>query len=520
MATDGEAFRAVMAQWPSGVVIVTTGAGDRRHGMTASAFSSVSLDPPMVLVCLARGTRTHDLVTRNGTFAVSILGKDQAVLGSRFAGRDTDRFSGAAWQPGRTGSPVLADAVGWLDCRVAHAYPGGDHTIFVGSVVAAATPRRVPPVLFHSRAWSQLADPLPERISVADTGLLAVLRARGVPAPRAAALARRLRAAGVRVRLLDLYGGAPSPGDLDPATASALITRPEQVTAVAAAGAGVVEFRACAPPPRHRPDTARPRTAAGTGAGGRPQASPGPDAQAGIQAGVRAEECGALVRAARRAGMTVVGRLPDAFAAGREEYVVAEVARLAGLGCDEVALEEGASPATPLRLRHLLQEAAVAAGDAALRVGLRERHGIGLVNALVAMKSGVWRFDTTLGGVDGALPAEDVLLLAGELEVAGAADRAALVAGAAELERSWGSASPGRARRASETDSWTDLPGVRDGSADGPAGHPGRPADATVERPGRITDRADERPDRPADRADDRSGQNHRFADRAHRPHF
>ncbi|MGW4797317.1 hypothetical protein ACWEPC_33340, partial [Nonomuraea sp. NPDC004297] len=119
----------------------------------------------------------------------------------------------------------------------------------------------------------------------------------------------------------------------------------------------------------------------------------------------------------------------------------------AALGCDEIALDEGASAATPIRVRRLVQEAGAVAGGAALRVGLRERHGIGLVNALVAMKSGVWRFDTTLGGVDGALPAEDVLFLAGELEVASAVDRAALVAGAAELERSRGPAPPGRTYR-------------------------------------------------------------------------
>ncbi len=101
-----------------------------------------------------------------------------------------DRFSGARWAAGQTGSPVLTDSIGWLDCAVAHAYPGGDHTIFVGEVLAAATPRRVAPVLFHSRAWSRLAEPLPDRISIADTGLLAVLRARGFADPRLAGIAR------------------------------------------------------------------------------------------------------------------------------------------------------------------------------------------------------------------------------------------------------------------------------------------------------------------------------------------
>ncbi len=143
------------------------------------------------------------------------------------------------------------------------------------------------------------------------------------------------------------------------------------------------------------------------------------------------------MEAARRAGLTTVAHVPDAFAEDRGHHVVAEAAGLAELGCDEIALEEGGRAATPIAVRRLLQDVASATGGAPLRVGLRERHGIGLVNALVAMKSGVRHFDTTLGGVDGALPAEDLLFLAGELEVASAVNRADLVAGAAELERSW-----------------------------------------------------------------------------------
>ncbi|GGO78478.1 flavin reductase [Nonomuraea cavernae] len=396
MATDGETFRAVLAQWPSGVVIVTTGAGDGWHGMTASSFSSVSLDPPMVLICLARDTRTHRLVSEHGAFAVSILGRDQAAIGRRFAGRGeaADRFAGARWEPGPTGSPVLADSIGWLDCRVEHAYPGGDHTIFVGEVLAAATPRRVAPVLFHSRTWSRLADPLPDRITVADIGLLAALRARDASGATLAGAARMLRAAGTRVRLFDGYGEPPPPEDLDPATASALITDPAQVTTVAEAGVGVAEF------------------AVGDSADG---AAP-------------------ILEAARRAGLTTVGYLPDAFAPEHTGRTLTAAARLAELGCDEIGLRDGPQPATPVRVRDLLQDACAAAEPAAVRVALRERRGIGLVNALVAMKSGVRHFDTTLGGVDGALPAEDVLMLAGQLDVASAVDRDTLIAGAARLD--------------------------------------------------------------------------------------
>ncbi|MER5423640.1 flavin reductase [Streptosporangium roseum] len=427
MATDGDSFRAVLAQWPSGVVIVTTGTpGGGWHGMTASSFSSVSVDPPLVLVCLARSTRTHRLIQERGTFAVSVLGRDQAELGRRFAGRDRtpDRFAGAAWTTGVTGSPVLADSTGWLDCRVAHAHPGGDHTIFVGEVLAADTPRRVTPVLFHSRAWGRLADPLPDEIAVADTGLLSVLRARGVEGTRPARIARALRAAGTRVRLFGPYGEPPPREDLDPATASALITDPARVGAVVGAGAGVAEFAVPAP---ERP--------AGTAA------PPSGTARS------TSENAAVIVDAARRAGLVTVAHVTEAFAEGRAGAVLSAVGRLAELGCDEIGLEEGGLPASPLRVRDLLQDAVAAARPVPLRVRLRERHGIGMVNALIAMKSGVRLFDTTLGGVDGALPGEDVLFLAEQLNVASPVDRTALIAGAVDLETCWGSSLPGRTYR-------------------------------------------------------------------------
>ena len=128
----------------------------------------MSLEPPLVSICIANHLPTRELIERSGVFAVSILGKDQSEIGKRFAGAQapSDRFDGASWQLAATGCPVLANATGWVDCRVEHAYPGGDHTIFVGDVLAAATPRIGAPLLFHSRAWGQLADPLPDGITI------------------------------------------------------------------------------------------------------------------------------------------------------------------------------------------------------------------------------------------------------------------------------------------------------------------------------------------------------------------
>ena len=145
---DSAAFRNVLAQWPSGVTVVTTLVDGVRHGMTASSFSSVSLDPPLVSVCLDRRLYSHTLIAESGVFGVNVLAKDQAEVARVFAGMVPDvedRFASESWTTAETGVPLLESALGWLDCKVVHEYPGGDHTIFVGEVVAGhAAPRTAP----------------------------------------------------------------------------------------------------------------------------------------------------------------------------------------------------------------------------------------------------------------------------------------------------------------------------------------------------------------------------------------
>jgi flavin reductase (DIM6/NTAB) family NADH-FMN oxidoreductase RutF len=432
VAVDAQTFRSVLGQWPTGVAVVTTTSGDGWHGMTAGSFCSVSLDPPLVLVCLSRDIHTHALVERSGVFAVSFLGKDQAVIGHRFAGRGTgDRFAHGTWTPAPTGSPVLAEALGRLDCRVVYAYPGGDHTIFVGEVLTAETPRRTAPLLFHSRAWGQLADPLPDEVTIADTGLAAALHrglaaSGGAPArvtrAGAARLLESVRAAGVRVRTPVPPG--PLPDSAQPDSAQPDGAQPDG----AAHGARcpswsvlVEDAASLTRVPRDSPVTA--------------EIADGPHAPR-------------LIAAARTRGLAVVGRVSDVFAPGREAAVLAAVDRLAAAGCAEIALDEGAEAASPLLVRNVLQEAVARARPVPLRVRLREAYGLGLANALTAMKSGVRSFDVTLGGIDGGLCAEDLLFLADRLDVATPIDRAALVAAAADLEALWGSALPGRTHRA------------------------------------------------------------------------
>src|SRR5450432_3977505 len=135
MPLDASALRMTMRQWVTGVTIVTTVAGDERAGMTVSSFTSVSLEPPTVLVCLNKDSYAHGMVKKSGVFAISMLSSGQHALSNRFAGFDptiSDRFAGVEFIAADTGSPLLVGAIGWLDCIVRDAHVSGTHTIYIG----------------------------------------------------------------------------------------------------------------------------------------------------------------------------------------------------------------------------------------------------------------------------------------------------------------------------------------------------------------------------------------------------
>ena len=148
-------FRRIMGHWSTGVAVVATHRGERPWGLTANAFASVSLDPPLVLVCVDLGADTHDPLRDAGFFAVSVLAADQERLARRFAASDVeDKFDGVAWREEATGAPVLEGAVAWLDCRLWAHFPAGDHTIFVGQVVAGDAAEHAP-LLYFRGGYSQ-----------------------------------------------------------------------------------------------------------------------------------------------------------------------------------------------------------------------------------------------------------------------------------------------------------------------------------------------------------------------------
>lgn len=135
-------FRRVMSQFATGVTIVTAWDADHRPtGLTASSFTSVSLHPPLILVCVSQKAQSYPAIQAAGRFAVNILSRGQESASRRFATSTTapgeEKFVGVEYRPGSLGLPVLAEALAHLECTVVHAYPGGDHTIFVGQVETA-----------------------------------------------------------------------------------------------------------------------------------------------------------------------------------------------------------------------------------------------------------------------------------------------------------------------------------------------------------------------------------------------
>ena len=159
MTISSEAFRDALRHFPAGVTLVTTRVGDTVHGMTVSAFASVSPKPPSVLVCIDHSHTMHGLLKgKDAVFAINILGENQDQLSNRFAfAKDVDRFAEGTWGTAETGSPVLEDALAWLDCRVRSRQAAGTHTVYIGEVVASRVAREGdPPLIYWNRGYRHL----------------------------------------------------------------------------------------------------------------------------------------------------------------------------------------------------------------------------------------------------------------------------------------------------------------------------------------------------------------------------
>ncbi len=161
MSIDPLHFRRVMRRFATGVTVVTVRDGGLIHGMTANAFTSVSLSPALVLVCILKGSATHDLVSHAGSFAVNILSEAQRGWAQRFARQvpvPADPFADIAYHTDVTGAPIFDDCMSYVDCKLVAAYDGGDHTIFMGEVLGAGlgTERDAEPLLWFEGKYAEM----------------------------------------------------------------------------------------------------------------------------------------------------------------------------------------------------------------------------------------------------------------------------------------------------------------------------------------------------------------------------
>lgn len=154
-AVDEAAFKKALSYFASGVTVVTTEYEGQWFGITVSAFSSVSLNPPLVLICIEKSVRAHDPIAKAERYAVNILKEDQEVLSRRFASRIENKFEGVPARLGILKVPLLEGVLATLECRLRGTFPGGDHTIYVGEVVSVQT-RDGNPLIYYRAGYHGL----------------------------------------------------------------------------------------------------------------------------------------------------------------------------------------------------------------------------------------------------------------------------------------------------------------------------------------------------------------------------
>jgi flavin reductase (DIM6/NTAB) family NADH-FMN oxidoreductase RutF len=161
MSIDTDAFRQVMRHWTTGIAIFAAQHEGVRHGMTISSFTSITLEPPLVLASIQKWTRTFNLADQSGSFGITILSNDQQDISERFAGRlgdDQDRFIGVDVTTLVTGAPLLVGGLAHLDCRVVKKVDLESHVLFIGEVLAAQELNTKSPLTYYNRAYRKLQE--------------------------------------------------------------------------------------------------------------------------------------------------------------------------------------------------------------------------------------------------------------------------------------------------------------------------------------------------------------------------
>jgi flavin reductase (DIM6/NTAB) family NADH-FMN oxidoreductase RutF len=159
ISADRDSFRRAMRAVASSVAVITTCHDGHLHGMTATAFSSVTADPPTVLIVVNQSTRSHPLISGSRAFVVNFLAQSQRHLSDLFAGKATDQFLSVDFTPGRNEAPIIDGAVAHLDCETISETTCGTHTIFLARVIDASASHKGP-LLYHDGQYKPIGDPI------------------------------------------------------------------------------------------------------------------------------------------------------------------------------------------------------------------------------------------------------------------------------------------------------------------------------------------------------------------------
>lgn len=156
---DTLTLRKVLGRFATGVTIVTTMSEDKRpHGLTINSFTSVSLEPPLVLICIAKDAGTLPHFLGNEHFAINILAQDQTKISQKFATHNVDRFEGIEWQRGEFSAPLIDDALAYIECQRHETYEAGDHYIILGKVEKADFTDNKKPLIYYSGQYQELEE--------------------------------------------------------------------------------------------------------------------------------------------------------------------------------------------------------------------------------------------------------------------------------------------------------------------------------------------------------------------------
>lgn len=159
MSINPDQLRQIMRAWTSGVTIVTVSHLGEHHGMTVSSFTSIALDPPLIIISLQTDSRTQKLISQSNAFAVTILADYQQELSDRFAGRipdAEDRFVGVETEESVSGAPFIKGGLAYLDCQVTQAITTGTNTLFLAKVFFARNSDSGRPLVYFNKGYQQL----------------------------------------------------------------------------------------------------------------------------------------------------------------------------------------------------------------------------------------------------------------------------------------------------------------------------------------------------------------------------